>query len=98
MINRNKNDVREEDKVVSAADGEEFARANGLLFLEASAKTGFNVDNAFIMTAREIMNRIKRGEMELGEKGGVKKVDEKSDRVSTLPSSANGANSKKGCC
>lgn len=89
--------MREEDKVVSTADGEAFARANNLLFLEASAKTGFNVDNVFVMTAREIINRIKSGQMQLGEKDGVKMMDSKSDRVSGLPSS-NGAKDKKGCC
>ena len=43
MSDRNKNDVRNEDKVVSTADGEAFAKENGLLFLETSAKTGYNV-------------------------------------------------------
>ena len=64
-MRRNKCDVRDEDKVVSTAAGEAFARENGLMFMEASAKTGQNVDNVFIMTAREIIKRIKSGNMEL---------------------------------
>ena len=68
VMRRNKCDVRDEDKVVSTAAGEAFARENGLMFMEASAKTGQNVDNVFIMTAREIIKRIKSGNMELGEK------------------------------
>ena len=42
------------------------------MFMEASAKTGYNVDNIFISTAREIIHRIKQGKMTLGEKDGVK--------------------------
>lgn len=95
---RNKCDVRDEDKVVSTADGEAFARENGLMFLEASAKTGQNVDNVFIMTAREIVKRIKSGNMELGEKDGVKVMDAPSDRVTKLPSGATQDDKKKKCC
>ena len=39
-MRRNKNDVKEDEKVVSYADGERFAKENGLLFMETSAKTG----------------------------------------------------------
>lgn len=48
MRGRNKSDVKEEEKVVSYADGERFAKENGLLFMETSAKTGYNVDKIFM--------------------------------------------------
>ena len=64
--------MKEEDKVVSYADGEAFAKANGLMFLETSAKTGYNVDNVFILTAREIIKRIKSGAITLGDRDGIK--------------------------
>ncbi|KNB42214.1 GTP-binding protein [Blastocystis sp. subtype 4] len=94
----NKNDVRNEDKVVSTADGEAFAKENGLLFLETSAKTGYNVDNVFVMTAREIINRIKSGQMQLGEKDGVKVMDAGSERVTSLPMGNNTQGNKKKYC
>ena len=98
MRGRNKNDVRDEDKVVSTADGEAFAKENGLLFLETSAKTGYNVDNVFVMTAREIINRIKSGQMQLGEKDGVRVMDSSTDRDSNLPMGNTTQGNKKKCC
>ena len=42
-------------------DGEAFAREHGLIFMEASAKTAANVEEAFINTAREIYDKIQEG-------------------------------------
>ena len=67
--------MREEEKVVSYEDGEHFAKENNLIFMEASAKTGYNVNDIFITTAREIIKRIKEGKMSLGDKDGVKIAD-----------------------
>ena len=36
-------------------EGEAFAREHGLIFMETSAKTAANVEEAFINTAREIL-------------------------------------------
>lgn len=98
MKRRNKNDVREEDKVVSYADGEAFAKANGLMFLETSAKTGYNVDNVFIMTAREIIKRIKSGAITLGDKDGVKMNGAQLNSQKITGTTESGADSKKKCC
>jgi hypothetical protein len=38
-----------------------FAQDNGLMFLETSALTGENVEEAFIMAARTILGRIDEG-------------------------------------
>ena len=70
---RNKNDVKDEEQVVSYEDDAAFAKENDLMFMEASAKTGYNVDNIFISTAREIIHRIKQGKMTLSEKDGIKR-------------------------
>ena len=94
---RNKSDVKEEEKVVSYADGERFAKENGLLFMETSAKTGYNVDKIFMDTASEIIRRIKSGKMALGEKDGVK-VTENAASSTTKIQSGVGASPKKGCC
>lgn len=92
----NKNDVREEDKVVSYADGENFAKENDLIFMEASAKTGYNVDNIFITTAREIIKRIKDNRMTLGSKDGVKIAD--SDNTNNVAVGKKSTVDQKKCC
>jgi Ras-related protein Rab-2A len=36
---------------VSTEEGERFAKENGLIFMETSAKTAFNVEEAFLQTS-----------------------------------------------
>lgn len=48
-------------RAVTVEEGEEFARENGLIFLETSAKTSLNVDEAFIDTAKKIYEKVKEG-------------------------------------
>jgi small GTP-binding protein len=40
-----------------------FAQENNLLFLETSAKTGSNVLHAFILSGRNILEKVERGEL-----------------------------------
>ncbi len=42
-------------------EGEAFAREHGLIFMETSAKTAANVEEAFIGTAKEIYQKIQEG-------------------------------------
>jgi Ras-related protein Rab-2A len=46
---------------VKREEGESFAREHGLIFMETSAKTAANVEEAFINTAREIYDKIQEG-------------------------------------
>lgn len=46
---------------MSTEEGETFARENGLFFIETSAKTAQNVEEAFIATARHIHEKIEKG-------------------------------------
>ena len=40
-----------------------FAQENNLLFLETSAKTGSNVMHAFVLSGRNILEKVERGEL-----------------------------------
>ena len=53
----NKKDL-EDRREVRFEEGESFARENGIMFLETSAKTAFNVVEAFTLSAQAILNNI----------------------------------------
>lgn len=57
---------------VSTEEAQRFAQENGLLFVEASAKSGVNVERAFEQAARDILNKIKRGVFDDNRSPGVK--------------------------
>ncbi|OMJ72164.1 hypothetical protein SteCoe_29455 [Stentor coeruleus] len=68
----NKNDL-EEQRVISTEEAQSFADQNNLLFIETSAKTGNNVDAAYINTAKAIMSKIENAEYDLSnEHCGIK--------------------------
>jgi len=68
----NKTDLAEQ-REVSTEEGEKFAKERGILFMETSAKTAYNVESAFHKTAEEILNRIEKGELDpTNEAHGVK--------------------------
>jgi GTPase SAR1 family protein len=48
-------------RAVATEEGEQFAKEHGLIFLETSARTAHNVEEAFINTAREIYKKIQDG-------------------------------------
>ncbi|TMW53861.1 hypothetical protein DOY81_001032, partial [Sarcophaga bullata] len=60
----NKSDL-ESTREVTYEEAEEFAKENGLMFLEASAMTGQNVEEAFLETARKIYQNIQEGRLDL---------------------------------
>lgn len=59
----NKSDL--DRREVTYEEGAWFARQNGLFFLETSAKTGQNVDAAFLDTARSIYENLQAGMYDL---------------------------------
>jgi hypothetical protein len=68
----NKSDI-EEQREVTVQEAKEFAEQNNLLFIEASAKSGHNVDAAYINTAKEILSKIENAEYDLSnEHCGIK--------------------------
>nr|XP_055032911.1 ras-related protein Rab-37 isoform X4 [Misgurnus anguillicaudatus] len=56
MLIGNKTDMSN-TRVIRREDGEKLAREFGVIFLETSAKTGLNVDQAFITVAKELVRR-----------------------------------------
>jgi len=60
MLIGNKSDL-EHRRQVSHEEGAKFAKENGLIFLETSAKTAANVEEAFIHTAQKIYEHIQNG-------------------------------------
>ncbi|CAG2119740.1 unnamed protein product, partial [Medioppia subpectinata] len=60
MLIGNKSDL-ESRREVKKEEGEAFAREHGLIFMETSAKTAANVEEAFINTAKEIYEKIQEG-------------------------------------
>jgi Ras-related protein Rab-2A len=60
MLIGNKSDL-DHRRQVSRDEGEKFAKEHGLVFLETSAKTAANVEEAFIHTAQKIYENIQNG-------------------------------------
>lgn len=50
---------------VSFAEGQAFARKYNLMFFETSAKIAINVEDAFLSTAKLILENIERNEYDL---------------------------------
>ncbi|CUG91819.1 rab2a GTP-binding protein, putative [Bodo saltans] len=59
----NKSDLVDK-REVSEAEGQAFAEKHGLMFLETSAKTSHNVEEAFLKTGRAIYEKIRSGELD----------------------------------
>jgi Ras-related protein Rab-2A len=60
MLIGNKRDL-EHRRQVSKEEGEKFARDHGLIFLETSAQSAYNVEDAFHGTAQKIYENIQSG-------------------------------------
>uniref|UniRef100_A0A1J3CUT1 Ras-related protein RABB1b n=1 Tax=Noccaea caerulescens TaxID=107243 RepID=A0A1J3CUT1_NOCCA len=72
MLIGNKCDLAHK-RAVSREEGEQFAKEHGLLFLEASARTAQNVEEAFIKTAAKILQNIQDGVFDVSnESSGIK--------------------------
>ena len=72
----NKKDL-EDKRQVTYEEGESFARENGLMFLETSAKTAFNVVEAFNLSAQAILNNIEKTGVDPTENKNKMKIENK---------------------
>ncbi|KAI3463056.1 hypothetical protein Pfo_019719 [Paulownia fortunei] len=72
MLVGNKSDLAHR-RAVSKEEGEQFAKENGLLFLEASARTAQNVEEAFAKTSAKILQKIQEGVFDVSnESSGIR--------------------------
>lgn len=72
MLIGNKSDL-DARRQVSTNEGEMFAREHGLIFMETSAKTAQNVEEAFLQTSTIIYENIDRGVYDLSnDKSGIR--------------------------
>ena len=89
----NKKDL-EDKRQVSYEEGEAFAKENGLMFLETSAKTAYNVVESFNLSAQCILNNI--------QKNGVDPNINSNIKINDNPTNSGGLNGpnnqKSGCC
>ncbi|XP_038996108.1 ras-related protein RABB1c-like [Hibiscus syriacus] len=61
-------------RAVSTEEGEQFAREQGLIFMEASAKTAQNVEEAFLSTASKIYKKIQEGVINISNESNGTKI------------------------
>ncbi|ODM91698.1 Ras-related protein Rab-39B [Orchesella cincta] len=66
----------ESQRVVPVEEGFSYANAMGIHFVETSARSGNNVEEAFQQIAQEIYNRIQSGEYKIDDEGfdGIKQA------------------------
>lgn len=50
---------------VTVEEGEQFAKEHNLIFIETSAKTASNIEEAFVRTAQHIYQRIQSGTFDI---------------------------------
>jgi len=104
MLIGNKRDI-EDQRDVSYEEVSKFAQENGVLFLESSAKTGENVEEAFLKTAKLIFQSIQDGNVELNSEAGVQRrgslgnssSSNETTTVSTTPTPKSSSDSKCPC-
>ncbi|KAL4068196.1 P-loop containing nucleoside triphosphate hydrolase protein [Scleroderma citrinum] len=92
--NPNSDTSNRKRRQVSKEEGQLWAEEEGLLFVEASAKSGRNVDWAFEQASRDILDKIKRGVFDDNRSPGVKLSKPSDDGVA----SSKGGPKKQGCC
>ena len=90
----------ESRREVKKEEGEAFAREHGLVFMETSAKTAADVEEAFINTAREIYEKIQEGVFDINnEANGIKLGPQHLPSNANAPGSGGAsANQGGGCC
>ena len=91
----NKSDL-EGRRIVSFEEGQKFADDNNLLFFEASAKNGNNIQEMFNESATNLVENIESGKIKLDSPDNGIKIGRYP--ISTDGDAKRNNNEKKGCC
>ncbi|XP_065017781.1 ras-related protein RABB1c-like [Musa acuminata AAA Group] len=83
-------------RTVETEEGEQFAKEHGLIFMETSAKTAQNVEEAFINTAAAIYKKIQDGMLDVSNESSGIKVG--SELVTSPKGGRKESSSKAGGC
>ena len=98
MLIGNKTDL-EARRDVRREEGEAFAREHGLIFIEISAKSAANVEEAFINTAREIYDKMQARIFDINnEANGIKVGPDHLLVDPNMPSRNQSGVPSGGCC
>jgi len=85
-------------RAVSFEEGQQFANEHGLVFLETSAKTAANVEEAFINTARKIYEKIQQGVFDVSNESYGIKVGMAAQNTGGVSLNAAAPKQSSGCC
>ncbi|XP_057382703.1 ras-related protein Rab-2A [Balaenoptera acutorostrata] len=97
MLIGNKSDL-ESRREVKREEGEAFAREHGLIFMETSAKTVSNVEEAFINTAKEIYEKIQEGVFDINNEANGIKIGPQHAATNATHAGNQGGQQARGCC
>ena len=86
----------ENRRAISFEEGQKFADDNQLLFFETSAKDGTNIEEIFIQTASNLIDKIESGQIKLGGSDSGIKIGKYPNNGDTRDDANN--NKKNNCC
>ncbi|KAJ6247311.1 ras-related protein rab-4a [Anaeramoeba flamelloides] len=93
----NKTDIS--DRQVSYEEGQDFAKENNLEYIETSAKTGDNVEDAFLQAANHVYRLVKEGKLTRNVSVNIKRISKKQMKSNNnYKVVGENSSNKGGCC